>query len=59
MKPMKQQPPSVARQLAIALDSAKLRGMTPAELREAVVLLASLLAEAAGGAAAESNDECA
>ena len=57
MKPMKQQPAFAARQLAITLDSAKLRGMTPSERDEALALLAGLLLEAAGVATAESSDE--
>jgi hypothetical protein len=57
MKPTKQIPPSAARQLAMALDSAKLRGMSPAERSETVALLASLLRQAAGDATAESDDD--
>ena len=57
MKPTKQQSPSAARQLAMILDSAKLRGMSPAERSETVALLAGLLLEAAGVATAESDDD--
>jgi hypothetical protein len=44
------------RQLCIPLDSARLRGMTPAERRISLARLASLLLEAAGVAAGESDD---
>jgi hypothetical protein len=57
MKSARHELPLVAHQLSIALDSAKLQGMTPAERREAIVLLAGLLQEAAGAAPAESGDE--
>ena len=43
-------------QLCIPLDSARLRGMTPAERRISLARLASLLLEAAGVAAGESDD---
>ena len=57
MKPTKQLPPLVARQLAMTLDSAKIRGMSPAERSETVALLAGLLLQAAGFATAESDDD--
>jgi len=44
------------RQLSIPFDSARLRGMTPADRRISLARLASLLLEAAGVAAGESND---
>jgi hypothetical protein len=44
------------RQLCIPLDSARLRGMTPAERRISLARLASLLLEAAGVATGESDD---
>jgi len=44
------------RQLSIPFDSARLRGMTPADRRISLARLASLLLEAAGVTAAESND---
>ena len=46
------------RQLCIPLDSARLREMSPAERRISLARLASLLLEAAGVTAGESdNDE--
>ena len=45
------------RQLSVAFDSARLRGMTPAERRVAVSRLASLLLEAANIAAEERDDD--
>jgi hypothetical protein len=51
-------PPNPPRQLSMALDSVSLRGMSPSERRTALARLASLLMEAAGVAAEESdNDE--
>jgi hypothetical protein len=41
----------------MALDSVKLRGMSPPERSAALALLARLLMEAAGVAAAESDDD--
>ena len=46
MKPTQQDLPP-ARQLAMALDGGRLRGMTPAERGAAVAALARLLLEAA------------
>ena len=45
------------RQLSIAFDSARFRGMTPSERRVAVARLASLLLEAANIAAEERDDD--
>ena len=45
------------RQLSIAFDSARLRGMTPSERRVALARLASLLLEAANIAAEEREDD--
>jgi len=45
------------RQLSVAFDSARLRGMTPAERRVAVSRLASLLLEAANIAAEGRADD--
>jgi transposase len=45
------------RQLRMALDSARLRGMSPSARRTALARLASLLLEAAGVAAAERDDD--
>ena len=45
------------RQLSVAFDSARLRGMTPAERRVAVSRLASLLLEAANIAAEGGADD--
>jgi hypothetical protein len=51
-------PPIPPRQLSMALDSINLRGMNPSQRRTALARLASLLMEAAGVAARESdNDE--
>jgi hypothetical protein len=45
------------RQLSIPFDSARVRGMTPAERRIALVRLANLLLEATGVAAEEYDDD--
>ena len=45
------------RQLSMAFDSARLRGMSPAERRVAIARLASLLLEAANIAAEERQDD--
>ena len=45
------------RQLSIAFDSSRFRGMTPSERRVAVARLASLLLEAANIAAEERKDD--
>jgi hypothetical protein len=55
MKPFRPNPP--ARQLRLALDSAKLRGMSPSERSKALVLLAQLLLEAASAATGEHADD--
>jgi hypothetical protein len=57
MKSARHEPASTTRQLAMALDSAKLRGMTAAERNTAIAHLASLLMEAAGTATTENADE--
>jgi hypothetical protein len=57
MRPVKEPPPRTALQLAIALDSTRLRGICPVERSEVIALLASLLMQAAGVAAPESDDE--
>ena len=44
------------RQLCIPFDSARLRGMSPAERRISLARLASLLLEAAGVTVGESDD---
>ena len=44
------------RQLSIAFDSARLRGMSPSDRRAALARLASLLLEAANIAAEELED---
>ena len=50
--------PSPPRQRLIALDSTRLRGMSPHDRRQAVTRLATLLTEAAGAAAdAERADD--
>ena len=55
MKPFRPNPP--ARQLCLALDSAKLHGMSPSERSKALVLLARLLLEAASAATGEHADD--
>ena len=51
-------PPSTTpRQLSMALDSAKLRGMSAAERAAAVARLAGLLMEAAGLVAGKRDDD--
>lgn len=57
MKPAKQESLSKSHQLTIALDSARLREMCPAERKEAIALLAGLLMEAAGVPAGRSGDD--
>jgi hypothetical protein len=47
---------SAPRQLSMPFDSASLRGMSPAERRISLARLASLLLEAAGITAGESDD---
>jgi hypothetical protein len=49
--------PSPPRQLLIALDSTRLRGMSPRDRRQAVMCLATLLAEAAAAAAHVERDD--
>ena len=44
-------------QLLIAFDSTRLRGMSPAERRQAVTRLAALLIEASGMALVERDDD--
>jgi hypothetical protein len=58
MKSAREEPAPTTRQLAMALDSAKLRGMTAAERNAAIAHLASLLMDAAGTAATESANDC-
>lgn len=48
---------SPPRQLLIALDSARLRGMSPLDRRQAVARLAILLMEAVGAAETERDDD--
>jgi hypothetical protein len=52
-----EEPPRQAFQLAMPLDSTRLRGIAPVERSEAIALLASLLMQAAGAAAPETDDE--
>ena len=49
--------PLPPRQLLIALDSTRLRGMSPLDRRQAVTHLAILLTEAAGAADTEQDDD--
>ncbi len=56
--PPRPAPPSTTpRQLSMALDSARLRGMSAAERGTTVARLANLLTEAAGVAAKERADD--
>ena len=48
---------SPPRQLLIALDSTRLRGMSPLDRCQAVMRLAVLLTEAAGAAETERDDD--
>lgn len=48
---------TAARQLDLALDDAKLRGMKPTERQAALQALAQLLLEAAGAATREARDD--
>ena len=50
-------PPTTPRQLSMALDSARLRGMSAVQRGAAVARLANLLMEAAGVAAEERDDD--
>ena len=50
-------PPTSARQLSMALDSARLRGMSAVQRAAAVARLANLLMEAAGLAAGRRDDD--
>jgi len=50
-------PSTAPRQLSMALDSVKLRGLSPPERRTALVRLASLLMEAAGVVVEERDDD--
>lgn len=58
MRPSPAQPSRVPRQLSMALDAVKLRGLSPSERGRAVALLARLLLEATGaGTAGERDDD--
>ena len=48
---------TVPRQLSMALDPGRLRGMSPSERRAVLARLAGLLMEAAGVPAGEDGDE--
>ena len=50
-------PSAAPRQLSIPFDSGRLRGMSPSERSTVLARLASLLLEAAGVAAGESDDD--
>jgi hypothetical protein len=50
-------PLDAPRQLSMALDSVRLRGMSPSERRAALSSLANLLMEAAGAVAGEADDD--
>ena len=55
--PAPARPPLAPCQLGMPFDSARLRGMSPAERRTALGRLARLLLEAAGVAAVERDDD--
>lgn len=57
MRPAQQEPLSGSRQMALPLGPVALRGMSPAERREAIARLAGLLLEAASTQAGESSDD--
>ena len=57
MRPSPTEAVSVPRQLSMALDAVKLRGLSPTERGRAVALLARLLREAAGAGTAEERDD--
>ena len=50
-------PSAPLRQLSMALDPARLRGMSPAERRAVVAMLATLLTEAAGSGRRGRDDD--
>ena len=56
MRPSPPQPSRVPRQLSMALDAVKLRGLSLAERGRVLALLARLLLEAAGAGAAGERD---
>ena len=56
-RPAPAQSSTVPRQLSMALDSVRLRGMSPSERTTVLARLASLLLEAAGVAAGESDGD--
>ena len=55
VRPPQEEPAPAPRQLSMALDSVKLRGMSPLQRSAALALLARLLMEAAGVAVAETD----
>ena len=55
--PAPAQSSTVPRQLSMALDSVRLRGMSPSERSTVLARVASLLLEAAGVAAGERDDD--
>ena len=57
MTPRPKPSPPPPRQLRMALDAVKLRGMSPSERGRALALLARLLLEAAGAMAGERDDD--
>jgi hypothetical protein len=57
MTPCERRPMPAPRQLSMALDTAKLRNLSPTDRSEAVALLAGLLLEASGAAAPEAGDD--
>jgi hypothetical protein len=56
-RPAPAQSSTVPRQLSMALDSVRLRSMSPSERSVVLARLASLLLEAAGVAAGEYDDD--
>ncbi|MCE3250978.1 MAG: hypothetical protein K0R41_4803 [Geminicoccaceae bacterium] len=57
MRPSPPKPSRVPRQLGMALDTVKLRGLSPTERGRALALLARLLLEAAGAGTAGERDD--
>ena len=57
MKPPKEEPAPAPRQLSMALDSVKLRGMTSRERGVVLALMARLLLEAAGVVMGEEGND--
>lgn len=57
MKPTEREAVSAPRQLAMALDSVKLRGLSARERGAVIALLAGMLLEASGVVERENDDD--